>query len=678
MALTSAPPQLHSDRAMRPPWSRMQVPDRCQLVAACRSALPPADTTYTAVPPEGAEAPLPPAPAKLLTSLSCDSSLAKYVSEVLRGLSDAEAAPRGCEQVDGSGGPSGAQEPPLATSASGLPSPQGKRSSGGSLGAACQDGTRKKTSRTAEGQPFPGSGHLAPRDGPGGRDNVGRSGPAGSGLARSSSTGQSVAGGERFLEGERLLMGGDGGRLMVGFSPKPSPFFSLFPAPEHEHVWRAAAAEVGGGGEVAHKAARHPSVAARRPPPASELDFGTSSATNAILRRAARGAGGSGSFLDSGKERSRPQRLQEAPAREDGGGGGGLHRVDRCTERLGTRPGFSHAAAEEPVARPLAVVALPLMEGVGAGARGPLAAVVAAVVEEEKAWPRSNALPPEEPIKCKVAAMTCAGQRDGRKKPNQDAYCFMRSNCSRCLLFGVFDGHGPNGQDVAGFCKKRLPEELMKLPGLVPDPLSAFPAAFGAVNECLGESDASVSGTTAVMAQLHERRLTVAWVGDSRCVLASVDAAGSFRAEQLTSDHKPDCAGERCRIEENNGRVDRSKNAGGEEVGPFRVWLGIAPILGLAMSRSLGDALAHSVGVISTPDTVTRELSPEDRFMILATDGVWEWLTCEQAVRIVSSCPTMEVGCKKLVHAARQKWRAIGNGYVDDITAVVVEFTHQE
>jgi serine/threonine protein phosphatase PrpC len=45
------------------------------------------------------------------------------------------------------------------------------------------------------------------------------------------------------------------------------------------------------------------------------------------------------------------------------------------------------------------------------------------------------------------------------------------------------------------------------------------------------------------------------------------------------------------------------------------------------MSRSLGDQVAHSVGVSSSPETTEFILDIDDRFMIIATDGVWEFLT---------------------------------------------------
>ena len=56
---------------------------------------------------------------------------------------------------------------------------------------------------------------------------------------------------------------------------------------------------------------------------------------------------------------------------------------------------------------------------------------------------------------------------------------------------------------------------------------------------------------------------------------------------------------------------------------------------GLAMSRSIGDFIAHSVGVATEPEVKRFELQPEDKFMIIASDGVWEFLTNETIAKIV-------------------------------------------
>lgn len=48
------------------------------------------------------------------------------------------------------------------------------------------------------------------------------------------------------------------------------------------------------------------------------------------------------------------------------------------------------------------------------------------------------------------------------------------------------------------------------------------------------------------------------------------------------------------------------------------------------MSRSLGDRVAHSVGVSSAPEVMEFHLKREDKFIVIASDGVWEFLSNEE------------------------------------------------
>ena len=68
----------------------------------------------------------------------------------------------------------------------------------------------------------------------------------------------------------------------------------------------------------------------------------------------------------------------------------------------------------------------------------------------------------------------------------------------------------------------------------------------------------------------------------------------------LSRDHKPDLKDELTRIIHCGGRVE-PYIVDGEGVGPYRVWLQEENAPGLAMSRSLGDLVAASVGVAWMP-----------------------------------------------------------------------------
>lgn len=304
-----------------------------------------------------------------------------------------------------------------------------------------------------------------------------------------------------------------------------------------------------------------------------------------------------------------------------------------------------------------------------------------ALAQSAPAPASAGGAPAKDPVTCQVACLSWPGQKDGFRKSNQDSYCFMRTTDKKSLLFGVFDGHGPRGRDASQLVKQRLPELLMgQGDALNLDTQDTFVKCFNQMQEDIvaqGSFDCAVSGTTAVMAHLHQRHLTVAWAGDSRAVLASEGPSGDLVASDLSEDHKPEREGERARIEASNGSVYRDVNEMGEDVGPYRVWGKKGPMLGLAMSRSLGDRLAHNVGVSASPDVKTVVLNPQDRFMILASDGVWEFVSSEEAIKIVQSCPTSNEGAKKLMQQAKARWLAYDVGsYVDDITALVVAFSH--
>lgn len=79
------------------------------------------------------------------------------------------------------------------------------------------------------------------------------------------------------------------------------------------------------------------------------------------------------------------------------------------------------------------------------------------------------------------------------------------------------------------------------------------------------------------------------------------------------------------------------------------------------MTRSFGDLIAASVGVIPKPEVWDRELISEDRFMILASDGIWEFISNQEAVELVARYSGdkgqhADDAVKKLVEEAVNRW----------------------
>lgn len=111
----------------------------------------------------------------------------------------------------------------------------------------------------------------------------------------------------------------------------------------------------------------------------------------------------------------------------------------------------------------------------------------------------------------------------------------------------------------------------------------------------------------------------------------------TLEATALNRDHKPELKDEAERIIKKGGRIDsfRDYTNNGEPIGPLRVWLQTEEVPGLAMSRSMGDRVAHSVGVSAEPEMMEFTLGLNDKFLVIASDGVWEFLSNEDVAEIV-------------------------------------------
>ena len=288
-------------------------------------------------------------------------------------------------------------------------------------------------------------------------------------------------------------------------------------------------------------------------------------------------------------------------------------------------------------------------------------------------------------------------------KKNQDSEFFHKNfaKIKNAFAFGVLDGHGVNGHLVSSFVKNHYVSnlELCVLQSLrkgvvkkpvprakstmsVQDPLGNSPVlrpevyleAFKMTDKNLTDStiDISCSGTTLNTVLLLGNFLVCANVGDSRAVIGTL-LGSSWTAKQISMDHKPNVSEEGERIIKMGGRVQAVSNGSG----PLRVWLKDENIPGIAMSRSFGDKIAESVGVIWTPEITSEILNDNDKVLILASDGVWELMDNLRAINIVGkywSKGEAKEAAEELVEEARQKWIDDDDGSIDDITAIVVFF----
>eukprot|EP00897_Mesotaenium_endlicherianum_P008986 jgi/Mesen1/8115/ME000435S07280 len=218
-------------------------------------------------------------------------------------------------------------------------------------------------------------------------------------------------------------------------------------------------------------------------------------------------------------------------------------------------------------------------------------------------------------------------------------------------LFGVFDGHG--GSRAAEYVKQHLFQNLINHPQFSTDPKVAIEETFQQTDSDYLKAENGQNrdaGSTASTAVIVGKRLLVANVGDSRTVISR---AG--KATALSLDHKPNRRDEKERIEQAGGSV---------------MWAGTWRVGGvLAVSRAFGDRLLKQY-VVAEPEIQEETIGPEDEFLVLASDGLWDVVKDQEAVTMVHQIADAEAASKTLAEEAYKR------GSADNITCIVVRFHH--
>ena len=275
---------------------------------------------------------------------------------------------------------------------------------------------------------------------------------------------------------------------------------------------------------------------------------------------------------------------------------------------------------------------------------------------------------------------------EDEKKVNQDNYFVFRNfmNDVNYIFMGVCDGHGSVGQEISNFLKENLPIDLNhalrnKNKNILTDNISdIITEIFIKENTKLISNEminSMLSGSTCVSVIYTPIKLITANVGDSRIILGKFNKnENKWISVDLTRDHKPSLPDEEKRILKKGGRIEPMKDEDNSFIGPPRVWLKEQEYPGLAMSRSFGDRVAHSVGVSEEPEIKEYNFCEEDKFFVVSSDGLFEFISSQNIVEIIKDYYLSKdiVGCcEYLYELSRDKWMK-EEEVVDDITMILV------
>ena len=290
-----------------------------------------------------------------------------------------------------------------------------------------------------------------------------------------------------------------------------------------------------------------------------------------------------------------------------------------------------------------------------------------------------------------VGSYSQAGKsEDGFTKINQDSFLVLQSeyNLKDFNIFCVMDGHGNNGHLVSRYLMKYInlffknnkkmnasnQNEDSIYQRLKKSDYHILRRLFRHAERDLHKKskiDANFSGTTCVMVAQIGDRFICANIGDSRAIMIKT----GNEIVPLSIDQKPDDPEESKRIVQNGGEISQYEEDG-EKSGPYRIWKKGEVYPGSAMSRSVGDFIATSLGVVPEAKFIEEKIDQDCKFIVVASDGIWEFLDNKRVGEIVMPYyknDDPDGACKALIKEATEWWNK-EDIVVDDITVVVVFF----
>ena len=200
-------------------------------------------------------------------------------------------------------------------------------------------------------------------------------------------------------------------------------------------------------------------------------------------------------------------------------------------------------------------------------------------------------------------------------------------------MFGIFDGHG--GNDVVKYIKNRLPEIIKtNITNNNNDSIeNSLISAFNKIDEELKFYDSEYTGSTATILLFQDNILYCANVGDSTAFIVYDN-----NIKKISTDHKCTNPKEEERILLKGGKITKNRVMGQ-----------------LVLSRSLGDLYCKKYGVSNIPDISINKLDKNVKYIIVASDGVWDVVKDNELLQLSKNKKNAEGFCKDLVKLSIDK-----------------------
>jgi len=239
--------------------------------------------------------------------------------------------------------------------------------------------------------------------------------------------------------------------------------------------------------------------------------------------------------------------------------------------------------------------------------------------------------------------------KKGRRDTYEDTHKIIRNDKIKFIM--INDGHG--GNIISNFLKQKLPKFFIDNRLTYPLNPNYIIDVFKHIQEVIKtkfRKIANESGSTCLIIICYkdnnDKYLLTINLGDSRAIISK-----NNKAYPLTIDHKPNNDIEKKRIEDLGGVLDFDGSD----------WR----ISNLAVSRSFGDIDVEPY-ISCVPDIFRYKIEKDDKFVVVACDGLWDVMTNQEVSNFVLKQNKTENIAEKLAIYAIKK------GSTDNLTIIIM------
>ena len=206
------------------------------------------------------------------------------------------------------------------------------------------------------------------------------------------------------------------------------------------------------------------------------------------------------------------------------------------------------------------------------------------------------------------------------------------NNDNNCGFFCIFDGHG--GSEIATFLQKNIINYMKEFSNNLDLMFQKLDENFMNENyNQIGSTGCIVYITKEYTIKTMRKICYCANIGDTRAILINKEGVKRITYDDRATD---------------KNEVERVKKAGG-------IIFGGRVFGNLMLTRAFGDYELKQYGVICNPHITRNEIDIDDKYIVIASDGVWDVIDENEIFKLSKECKNSKELCDTIIRNTLDK-----------------------